>query len=206
MKPNKVKPNIEEIDDAKRLVNYKDLIIDGENVYLKNKGMMIDLGGIGKGYAVEKAVGVLKSRGVTSGVVSLSGDIKVFGHEAEVAITDPGMDSSIAAFTAGSQDLAISTSGSYERVVNIDGESYHHLIIPENGKPGSDFLSLTVVMNGNSAFADAYATALFIMGKDKAFEFLKVRPEIGVFMVFPDRTIYHNAAFAYLVDNLEIKK
>ncbi|MEE8135841.1 MAG: FAD:protein FMN transferase, partial [Thermodesulfobacteriota bacterium] len=69
-------PNIENIDKAKSLVNYKDLIIEGDSVYLKRKGMMIDLGGIGKGYAVEKAVTVLKERGIKRGVVSLSGDLK----------------------------------------------------------------------------------------------------------------------------------
>jgi len=198
------KHSLADIDNAKSLVNYKDLIINGQSVYLKNKGMMIDLGGIGKGYAVEEAVRVLRARGIKSGVVSLSGDIKVFGYEAEVAITDPGKDSAIATFTTGYPDLAISTSGSYERFVDIEGDIYHHLIVPESGKPGSDFLSLTVVMEDSSTLADAYATALFIMGKDKAFEFLNTHPAIGVFIVFPDETIYYNAAFAGLVNDLEI--
>ncbi|MGB3365721.1 MAG: FAD:protein FMN transferase [Thermodesulfobacteriota bacterium] len=201
-----IEPNLGDIDKAKSLVNYKDLIIKGENVYLKNKGMMIDLGGIGKGYAVEQAASVLKARGVKSGVVSLSGDIKVFGNEAEVAITNPEKQRAIATFTTGSEDLAISTSGSYERFVNIDGDVYHHLIVPESGRPGSDFLSLTVVMQDSSTLADAYATALFIMGQDNALEFLDNHREIGVFIVFPDKNIYYNAAFAKLVSNLKIEE
>jgi len=201
-----IEHNLAEIDNAKSLVNYKDLIVNGQSVFLKNKGMMIDLGGIGKGYAVEEAVRVLRARGIKSGVVSLSGDIKVFGNESEVAITDPGKDSTIATFTTGPLDLAISTSGSYERFVDIEGDIYHHLIVPESGKPGSDFLSLTVVVNDSSTLADAYATALFIMGKDKAFEFLNTHPTIGAFIVFPDETIYYNTAFARLVHNLEIKE
>jgi len=197
-------PNLSDIDKAKSLVNYQDLIIESDNVYLKNKGMMIDLGGIGKGYAVEQAVSVLKNRGVSSGVVSLSGDIKVFGDQVEIAIQNPDNQGSIATFTTGSHDLAISTSGSYERSVNVDGEVYHHLIIPKSGRPGSDFLSLTVVMEDSSTLADAYATALFIMGKDKAFEFLNSHDEIGVFIVFPDKNIYYNDAFAKFVGNLRV--
>jgi thiamine biosynthesis lipoprotein len=198
-------PNIENIDKAKSLVNYKDLIIEGDSVYLKRKGMMIDLGGIGKGYAVEKAVTVLKERGIKRGVVSLSGDLKVFGDELEIAIKNPGSPGAIATFKTGSGDLAISTSGSYERSVNIQGEVYHHLIVPESGKPGSDFLSLTVVLEGSSTLADAYATALFIMGKDKAIEFLDNHGEIGVFIVFPDKKIYYNQTFSDLVNNLKIQ-
>jgi thiamine biosynthesis lipoprotein len=198
-------PNIENIDKAKSLVNYKDLIIEGDSVYLKRKGMMIDLGGIGKGYAVEKAVTVLKERGIKRGVVSLSGDLKVFGSELEIAIKNPWSPGAIATFKTGSGDLAISTSGSYERSVNIQGEVYHHLIVPESGKPGSNFLSLTVVLKGSSTLADAYATALFIMGKDKAIEFLDNHGEIGVFIVFPDKKIYYNQTFSDLVNNLKIQ-
>jgi len=198
-------PNIENIDKAKSLVNYKDLILDGDNVYLKRKGMMIDLGGIGKGYAVEKAVTVLKERGIKRGVVSLSGDLKVFGDELEIAIKNPWSPGAIATFTTGASNLAISTSGSYERFVDIEGEVYHHLIVPESGRPGSDFLSLTVVMEDSSTLADAYATALFIMGKEKAFEFLQKHKEIGVFIVYPDRGIYYNKAFTDLVGNLTVQ-
>ncbi len=197
-------PNIEDIDKAKSLVDYNDLVIDGDYVYLKRKGMMIDLGAIGKGYAVEKAVTVLKQRGIKQGLVSLSGDLMVFGNELEIAIKNPWSPGAIATFTTGAGDLAISTSGSYERSVDIEGEVYHHLIVPESGRPGSDFLSLTVVMEDNSTLVDAYATALFIMGEEKAFEFLQKHKEIGVFIVFPDRSLYYNEAFSALVSNLNI--
>ncbi|GJM15631.1 MAG: thiamine biosynthesis lipoprotein ApbE [Thermodesulfobacteriota bacterium] len=201
-----VEPNISDIDKAKSLVNYKDLIIEGHKVYLKNKGMMIDLGGIGKGYAVEQAVRVLKERGVPSGIVSLSGDLNVFGDQVEIAIKNPESEEAIAIFTSKSEDLAISTSGSYERSVNIDGDVYHHLIVPESGRPGSEFLSLTVVIEDTSTLADAYATALFIMGKDKALEFLNRHNGIGVFIVFPDYSMYYNDTFISLVSNLNIEE
>ena len=201
-----VTPSPEDISRAKSLVNYKDLIIYDDSVYLEKKGMMIDLGGIGKGFAIQKAVEVLRERDVKSGVVSLSGDIKIFGHVADIAIRNPDGEGAIATFTTTDDDITISTSGSYERSVNVDGEVYHHLIVPKTGKPGNDFLSLTVVMKDNSAFADAYATALFIMGKDKMLEFTETHKEIGVFIVFPDKKIYFNETFTDLVNNLNIEE
>ncbi len=198
-------PSADDIAKAKSLVNYRDLVIEDDSVYLRKKGMMIDLGGIGKGYAVQNAVSVLKERGVKSGVVSLSGDFKVFGHQAEIAIQDPDGQGAVATFTTGRSDLAISTSGSYERSVNINGEIYHHLIVPKSGKPGDDFLSLTVVMQDNSTLADAYATALFVMGRNKALEFLDAHQEIGVFIVFPDKKNYYNKTFVDLVSDLKIE-
>lgn len=196
--------NIREVDKAKSLVNYRDMIIKGDNVLLKKKGMMIDLGGIGKGFAVEEAVKVLRERGVNSGIVSLSGDIKVFGESVDISIQNPYGEGTVAKFTAGKEDLAISTSGSYQRFVDLDGKRYHHLIAPETGRPESDFLSLTVVTDDSGAMADAYATALFIMGKDNTIDFISEHKDIGVFIVFSDGDIYYNKTFSFLVKDLKI--
>ncbi len=199
-------PDDEDIEKARSLVNYKWLRINGERIYLEKEGMMLDLGGIGKGFAVEETVETLKARGINKGMVSLSGDIKVFGKDIEIGIKNPGGEGAIASFRTGTGDLAISTSGGYERVIDPDGKAYHHLIIPETGKPGRDFLSVTVVLEGSSALADAYATSLFVMGKDKALQFLNRHSEIGVFAVFQNREIYYNDAFAGLVGDLTVSR
>ncbi|MEW6145291.1 MAG: FAD:protein FMN transferase [Thermodesulfobacteriota bacterium] len=195
-------PTDEEVRRAKSLVNYRELLITGEEVYLEREGMKLDLGGIGKGYAVEKAVRELKQRGIKRGMVSLSGDIKVFGNDIEIGIRDPKREGTIASFHTGTHELAISTSGGYERVIDPMGKVYHHLLVPASGKPGRDFLSVTVVLEGDSALADAFATALFVMGKDKSVEFLKKHPEIGVFAVMPDREVYCNESMKRLVRGL----
>jgi len=194
----------EDIESAKSLVDYKGLKIEGDTVYLEKEGMMLDLGGIGKGFAIDKAVEALKEEGVTKGIVSLSGDIRVFGHEVTMSVKDPGSEGAIAEFKTGTGDLAISTSGGYERTVTSDGETYHHLILPETGKPGNEFLSVTVVMEANNTLADAYATSLFVMGKEKALKFLEHHPEIGVFIVLPDRETYYNKAFKALTKNINV--
>lgn len=192
-------PGEEEIRNAKSLVDFRELRIQGDDVYLEREGMMLDLGGIGKGYAVEKAVRVLRQRGVESGMVSLSGDIKVFGADIEIGVRDPGGEEAIATFHTGTGELAISTSGGYERVIDPKGKAYHHLLVPSTGMPGREFLSVTVILDGDSALADAYATSLFVMGKDKSLEFLAKHPEIGVFAVLPGGGIYYNDRLKSLV-------
>lgn len=194
----------EDIKSAKSLVDYNDLTIEGDTVYLEKEGMMLDLGGIGKGFAVDNAVEALKQEGITKGIVSLSGDIRVFGHDVTMGIKDPGGEGAIAEFQTGSRDLAISTSGGYERTVTSDGKTYHHLIVPETGKPGQDFLSVTVLMKANNTLADAYATSIFVMGKEKALEFLEKHPKVGVFIVFADGDTYLNKGFQDLTKDINV--
>lgn len=193
-----------EIHRARALVDYKLLTIEGDTAFLEKEGMMLDLGGIGKGYAIDKAVQALKEQGVTKGIVSLSGDIRVFGHDVTMGIKDPSGEGTIAEFITATGDLAVSTSGGYERTVTSDGKTYHHLIMPGTGKPGDDFLSVTVLLKGNNTLADAYATALFVMGKDKALKFLSKHPQIGAFIVFANGETYYNKAFTELTKNIKV--
>ena len=192
-------PSEDEITRAKSLVDYNSLVLKDDTAYLEKEGMMLDLGGIGKGYAAEKAAQTLKSRGIKEGMVILSGDMKIFGHDTEIGIRSPTGGPPIASFRTGKGELAVSTSGGYERVIDPGGKSYHHLIVPESGFPGRDFRSVTVVLAGDAALADAYATSLFTMGRDKALEFLGEHPEIGVFLVFSDGKTFYNEALERIV-------
>ena len=192
-------PDEDEITRAKSLVDYNSLVVKDDTAYLEKAGMMLDLGGIGKGYAADKAAEALKSRGIKEGMVALSGDMKIFGHDTEIGIRSPTGGPPIASFRTGKGDLAVSTSGGYERIIDPGGKSYHHLIVPESGFPGRDFRSVTVVLAGDAALADAYATSLFTMGRQKALGFLDEHPEIGVFFVFSDGETFYNDAFTHIV-------
>lgn len=192
-------PSEDEITRAKSLVDYNSLVLKDDTAYLEKEGMMLDLGGIGKGYAAEKAVQTLKSRGIKEGMVALSGDMKIFGHDTEIGIRSPTGGPPIASFRTGKGELAVSTSGGYERVIDPGGKSYHHLIVPESGFPGRDFRSVTVVLAGDAALADAYATSLFTMGRQRALGFLDEHPEIGVFLVFSDGKTFYNEALKRIV-------
>lgn len=199
-------PSDDEIERARSLVSFRDLVIDKNTVLLKRKGMKIDLGGIGKGYAIDKAVSVLKMRGVTSGLVSLSGDIRVFGKDLRIGIQNPFGNGNIATFLTGKNDISISTSGDYRRFLEKKGRKVHHLLVPEKGAPSKDFSSITVIMSGSSALADAYSTAIFVMGKEKSLKFVSNRKDFGVFIVFKNGEVFHSKSFKNMVKNFKLEK
>ncbi len=197
-------PTEAEISRAKSLVDYRHIEISGNRIGLRKEGMMLDLGGIGKGFAVDKASSILMERGVRGALVSLSGDIRVFGEDIKINIKHPRQPGAIASFMTGGENLAISTSGDYERYIERDGKVYHHILVPTLGKPGSDFNSVTVIIRGDNTSADAYATAIFAMGRESALAFLRNRTDIGVLLVYSSGEIYYNDALKSLVSDFVV--
>lgn len=174
-------PDVELIKEKRRLVNYRKITIDRdrETVYLTEKGMLLDLGGIAKGYAADAAVEELKKQGIISGLVAASGDIRAFGLKPGdkgwmIGIRNPrakGKDDEIMA-TIELKNMAISTSGDYERFFIKDGKRYHHLIDPKTGYP-SDRCRSVSVMTADGVYTDSFATAVFILGKDRGMQVLQ---------------------------------
>jgi thiamine biosynthesis lipoprotein len=166
-------PNPALIKDHLKLVNYLNIILDREKqtVFLKEKGMRIGFGGIGKGYAAEMAKQMLQNRGVTSGIVNASGDLITWGNQADgkpwtVGIADP--DNAKQPFSyMNITNMAVATSGNYEKFVVINGKKYSHTINPKTGMPVSGVKSVTIFCP-NAEIADAMATPVSIMGIDAA--------------------------------------
>jgi len=152
-----------------RLINYKNILLEKENytVFLKEKGMRIGFGGIGKGYAAEKAKHLLKEKGVQSGIVNAAGDLTAWGLQANgkpwtIGIANP--ESKQHSFSSlNITDMAVATSGNYEKFVIINGKKYSHTIDPKTGLPVSGIKSVTII-NPNAEIADAMATPVMIMG------------------------------------------
>lgn len=152
-----------------KLINYRNIIMNDvdNSILLKEKGMRIGFGGIGKGYAAEKAKCLLQSAGVTSGIVNASGDLTAWGNQANdkswtIGIASP--DSRHLPFSyLNITDLAIATSGNYEKYVLINGEKYSHTINPKTGLPVTGIKSVTII-SPNAEIADAMATPVTIMG------------------------------------------
>lgn len=166
-------PNPGLIKDHLKLVNYQNVILDRgkQAVFLKEKGMRIGFGGIGKGYAAEMAKQMLQNRGVTSGIVNASGDLTTWGNQVDgkpwtVGIADP--DNAKQPFSyMNITDTAVATSGNYEKFVVINGKKYSHTINPKTGMPVSGVKSVTIFCP-NAEIADAMATPVSIMGIDAA--------------------------------------
>lgn len=160
-------PDKKAIDSCLQLVGYKDLILNYNDTtaFLRRAGMSIDLGGIGKGYAIDRASDVLKRNGLTSFLFNAGGDVLVSGYKAEdqnwtVGIKDPRKEDKL----LGSVEFtnkSIATSGDYERYFEIDGKRYHHIIDPSTGYPASNSVSVSIIAE-SAERADALATMVFI--------------------------------------------
>jgi len=177
----KIIPGEDSIKRNLSLVNFNDLTVDRKKsmVFLRKKGMLIDTGGITKGYAADKSVEVLKKFGITSGLVAVAGDIRTFGLKPDgrpwkIGIRNPrakdGEDDIIA--TIELTDMAISTSGDYERFFMFNGERFHHLLSPRTGHPARECRSVTVIAK-DGIFTDSFATGVFILGPAEGMKVLE---------------------------------
>jgi len=185
-----VLPDERAIKARLHLVNYKKIVIDKaqSTVFLKEAGMAIDLGGIEKGYAAEKAVEVLEKKGITAGIVTVGGEVKPFGTKPDgdvwrVGIKNPdrsNKEDDVFAIVKLS-GKAISTSGGYEKFFIKDGKTYHHILNPATGYPAYECQSVSVIAN---EAPDGYPTGIFVLGPQKGMEVLK---RLGIDAVIMDK-------------------
>lgn len=187
---NKV-PSAAEIKDAVSKVNYKYLAIENGKLIKKKSYIQIDLGSIAKGYAVQKAVELLKANGIKSALIDGGGNIfalgTVDGKPWKVGIKNPRGEGVIGVVDA--QDMAITTAGDYERFFIRNGIKYHHIMDPKKGSPARGVASVTV-MSPSSTTADAWDTALFVMGKDAALKKADEVKDIEILVVTDDGKKY----------------
>jgi thiamine biosynthesis lipoprotein len=181
-------PDAETARKAVRLINYRNIEMDGVacTIYLREKGMRIGFGGIGKGYAAEMAKAVLKQRGVESGVVNASGDLTAWGLQPNgqkwtVGIANPDLSQDVFSYMAIS-DLAVATSGNYEKFAMIDGKKYSHTINPRTGLPVTGIKSVTIITT-NAEIADAMATPVTIMGINTGLDLINQMKDIEAVII-----------------------
>ncbi|MFL5742898.1 MAG: FAD:protein FMN transferase [Flavisolibacter sp.] len=152
-----------------RLINYRNIILDEKDctVFLKEKGMSIGFGGIGKGYAADRARSFLQGKGINSGVVNAAGDLVTWGSQPNgkpwiVGIADPNQKQHPFSQLEVS-NMAVATSGDYEKFAIINGKRYSHTIDPKTGFPVSGISSVTIICP-TAELADALATPVMVMG------------------------------------------
>jgi len=171
-------PDQAEVKKRFALIGWKDVVLDKakKTVFLKRKGMAITLGGIAKGYAVDKCVALLEARGFTDFMVQAGGDMYVAGSKGKdpwiVGIRDPrGPKDSMFAI-APIKNHSFSTSGDYERGFVKDGVRYHHILDPRTGQPAHASRSVTI--RAKDAFtADAWSKVMFIDGVEQGEKIIK---------------------------------
>ena len=192
-------PSPEELEELLTLVNWELLEIDptAHTAQLPYPGMAVDLGGIAKGWAADRAAAILKEHGVTSGLLDLGGNITVLGNKPDgtlwrVAVRDPE-DTSQQVCILSLSDRTLSTSGGYERYFESDGVTYHHIIDPATGYPAQSGLLSATVVSPTGSVADANSTNFFILGAQGALDqWRSTDPKEGLDLVLitEDRHVY----------------
>lgn len=165
----KTKPTEDAIKNSVAKIGYQNIILDPkeQSIFLKMEGMKLGLGGIGQGYIADKVKELLFSKGCTSGIVNVSGDINAWGKQPNgkpwtVGIVNPLNKNKIFA-TFPLENSAVETSGSYEKFVIFDGIRYSHIIDPRTGYPATGIVSVSVFAK-QTEIADALATGIFVLG------------------------------------------
>jgi thiamine biosynthesis lipoprotein len=194
----KALPDKETAKRMVRLINYRNIILDDENctVFLKEKGMRIGFGGIGKGYAAERARSVMKSLGVKSGIVNASGDLTTWGLQPNgkpwtIGIVNPNIAHELFSYL-NVTDMAVATSGNYEKFVMINGKKYSHTIDPRTGLPVAGIKSVTIITL-NAEIADAMATPVMIMGIKAGMDLINQMKDIEAIVIDDNNTVYSSA-------------
>lgn len=192
-------PSDSEISKTLKNIGYGQIKIDGSTVSIP-EGFSVDLGGIAKGYASDRAVKVLRDCGVSSAIISLGGNVHALGSKPDgtawnVGITDP-FDKSSLTGSVNVRDKAVVTSGGYQRYFEQDGVKYHHIIDPKTGKSADSRLSSVTIIADSGTTADALSTALFVMGLDKSAELWRQSGGFEAVFVDTNGSVYVTAGIA----------
>ncbi|MGL5378695.1 FAD:protein FMN transferase [Clostridium sp.] len=190
-------PTIDEISNTLPLINYKDVVLDEQDktVFLKNPGMMIDLGGIAKGYTADELSKLLYDKGVESAIIDLGGNIfthgkKISGDEWRVGIQNPFSDRGDIIGSILLSNKSVVTSGVYERYLEQDGVKYHHILSPVTGYPYENDLAGITIVSDTSIDGDALSTSVFAMGLTEGFKFIESMDGIEAIFITKENQIY----------------
>jgi len=189
------KPTEAEIESALPAVNYHHVVLDAKarTVFFTQPGVRIDLGGIGKGYAVDRGIAILQQRGISHALVTAGGDSRIigdrFGKPWIVGIRHPDDKSRVIA-KIPLVDTAMSTSGDYERYFDEDGVRYHHIIDPRTGKSASKVRSATILAS-TATRTDGLSKTAFVLGAEEAMKIYEKLDDVDAILVTPDgRVLY----------------
>jgi thiamine biosynthesis lipoprotein len=189
-------PTEKERKKAMAKIDYKKIKLSSENLVQIGGDMQLDLGAAAKGYLSQKLMDLFQSSNVDSAIVSLGGNVQTIGKKEDgsefvVGIVDPSDGTSIYG-TLSVCGKAVITSGIYQRYFDEDGIRYHHIMDKRTGMPADNSLSSVTVISEDGCMADALATALYVMGEEKAVAFQKKHPEIDIILIRKDGTFWQS--------------
>lgn len=191
-KENETAPDPKALIQAKEAVGYKNLILDPEKktVQFAKQGMFLDLGGIAKGYAIDKAIQILRDANIKGAMVDIGGDLRCFGIPANdkqhwlIGIQDPAKEGNVL-LTLKMDDMAVATSGDYRRFVMIEDQKHSHIIDPVTADSANELSSATLIAPTAMA-ADALATAVTVLGNKKGLELINKTESADTILIRSD--------------------
>lgn len=181
------RPTDRQIEERLGAVDYRHVVLDRgkRTIFFKAKGVRINLGGVAKGYVVERAAAMLRARGVEHALLNAGGDTRVIGDRRGqpwiVGIRHPRVADEVVT-RLPLVDEAISTSGDYERFFEENGHRYHHIINPVTGRPTEGILTVTVI-GPDGTLTDGLGTAIFVLGAEKGLELIESYPAYETIIV-----------------------
>lgn len=194
-------PEAEELQHLLEFVDDRKVELEPEQgIRLRAPGMIVDLGGIAKGYAIDRGIEALRHHGVTMALINAGGDLRCLGTKADgtpwrIGVQNPREKNDIVGIIKVSDD-AVATSGDYERYFMQDGVRYHHLLNPETGMPARECQSVTIVAR-TAEMADVMATAVFVMGPERGLAFLNEHPGLEGMIVDADGEFLVSEGFVF---------
>jgi thiamine biosynthesis lipoprotein len=177
-------------------INFRHMVLDPEKltVFFQRPGMRIDLGGIAKGYSVDRGIEILQKQGISRAMVNAGGDTRIigdrFGKPWVVGVRDPDHEGKVF-LRLPLTDTAFSTSGDYERYFDENGTRFHHIIDPKTGDSARKCRSVTVI-SGTATRTDALTKSVFIMGPEAGIEFINTLPDVDAVAVAPDGKVFYS--------------
>ncbi|MBK5252782.1 MAG: FAD:protein FMN transferase [Peptostreptococcaceae bacterium] len=196
-KENARVPDQSEIDEAIKQIDYKKVLLnpDEKTVFLKDSGMILDLGGIAKGYAADALSEMFEKEGINHAIINLGGNIYALGQNPngnpwQIGIQNPEAERSDYIGVASVKDKSVVTSGIYERFLESGGKSYHHILSPFNGYPFENSLTAVSIIASKSVDADALSTVAFSLGLESGLTLLESIPDAEAIFITKDFNVY----------------
>jgi thiamine biosynthesis lipoprotein len=192
---NRQRPDQSSIDRALPAIDYRHVLLDKQTQTIRfaRAGVRIDLGGIGKGHAVDRAIAVLQSRGIERALVTAGGDSRIigdrFGQPWVIGIRHPDRKNEVIA-RIPLEDAALSTSGDYERYFDENGIRYHHIIDPNTGRSASKVRSTTII-GPTATRTDGLSKTAFVLGPERALEIYNRLDDVDAVLVTPDGKVLY---------------
>lgn len=200
-------PSQKKIQNALKRVGYQSIVIDKsrKTLFLKRKGMQIGLGGIAKGYAAKKAGNIVRENGFANFIIDAGGDLYIEGTKDGspwvTGIRNPDTGKGFIKRLSIKRNCAVATSGGYERFFELDGKRYHHILDLRTGHPSKGVKSVTVLAV-DPTYADAMATAFFVLGVEKSQRIVAKRGDLAFVIVDDKDNVFESPNLKDFADSL----